>query len=225
MNGIAYEKARLFDELRATGITDEQVLNAMEAIPRETFLLPEMRHRAWENTALAIECGQTISQPYVVAAMTQALELTPRDMVLEIGTGCGYQCAILAKIARRVYTVERHRPLHERARERFKELDLRNVATVCADGMRGWPTINGIKPEPFDKIIVTAAAREKPPAALIDQLKVGGMLVIPVGGPGEQVLKKYMRMADDTYSMQDLMPVRFVPLLPDIAGNKSKEVA
>lgn len=219
MNGIAYEKARLFADLRTAGITDDLVLAAMDAVPREAFVLPEMHHRAWENTALAIECGQTISQPFIVAAMTQALELTDRDKVLEIGTGCGYQAAILAKIARRVYTIERHRPLHERAERRFHDLHIRNITPICADGMKGWPKINGISQAPFDKIIVTAAAREKPPAALIEQLRIGGILVIPVGGPGEQVLKRYTRMADDTYSIQDLMPVRFVPLLPDVADN------
>ncbi len=222
MNGIAFEKARLFDELRQAGITDDMTLKAMEAVPREAFILPEMHHRAWENTALAIHCGQTISQPYIVGAMTQALELTDRDKVLEIGTGCGYQAAVLAKIARRVYTIERHRPLHESALQRFHDLHIRNITAICADGMKGWPKINGIEQAPFDKIIVTAAARDKPPAALLDQLKIGGKMVIPVGGPGEQSLMQYTKMADDTWSVQNLMPVRFVPLLPDIATKKEE---
>lgn len=220
---MSYEKARLFDELRVAGIHDESVLRAMENVPREAFVLPEMRHRAWENTALAIHCGQTISQPYVVAAMTQALEPNDRDKVLEIGTGCGYQAAVLSKCVRRVYTIERHKPLHDMTMRRFEELHVRNITAICADGMKGWPRINGIDQAPFDKIIVTAAAREKPPSALIDQLKVGGFLVIPVGGPGEQMLRRYTKMADDTYSILNLMPVRFVPLLPDVAD--SKEVA
>ncbi len=213
---MSYEKARLFDELRVAGIHDENVLCALEAVPREAFVLPEMRHRAWENTALAIHCGQTISQPYVVAAMTQALEPNDRDKVLEIGTGCGYQAAVLAKCVRRVYTIERHKPLHDATLKRFEELHVRNITAICADGMKGWPRINGIDQAPFDKIIVTAAAREKPPSALLDQLKIGGFLVIPVGGPGEQMLRRYTKMADDTYSMLNLMPVRFVPLLPDV---------
>lgn len=220
---MAYEKTKLLAELRAAGITDEQVLSAIETVPREAFVLPEMRHRAWENTALAIHCGQTISQPHVVAAMTQALEPTDRDKVLEIGTGCGYQAAVLAKCVRRVYTIERHRPLHDGALKKFEELHIRNVTPICADGMQGWPKINGIEQAPFDKIIVTAAAREKPPSALLEQLKVGGHLVIPVGGQGEQMLKRYTKLSDDTWSMQDLMPVRFVPLLPDLAS--AKEVA
>ncbi len=220
MSGIAYEKARLFDLLRANGISDENVLRAMDAVPREAFVLPEMRHRAWEDTALAIHCGQTISQPYVVAAMTQALEPNDRDKVLEIGTGCGYQAAVLSKCVRRVYTIERHKPLHEMTLTRFEELHVRNITAICADGMKGWPKINGIEQAPFDKIMVTAAAREKPPSALLDQLKIGGFLVIPVGGQGDQVLRRYTKLAEDTYSKLDLMPVRFVPLLPDIAPDK-----
>lgn len=219
MNGTAYEKARLLDDLRSAGITNDIVLNALDAVPREAFVLPEMRHRAWENTALAIQCGQTISQPYIVAAMTQALAPSDRDKVLEIGTGCGYQAAVLAKCVRRVYTIERHRALHDAALKKFDELHIRNITALCGDGMQGWPKINGIEQAPFDKIIVTAAARDKPPPALLEQLKVGGYLVIPVGGQGEQVLKRYTRMADDTYSIQNLMPVRFVPLLPDVAIN------
>ncbi len=214
---MIYEKAKLINELRASGITDDSVLSAIECVPREEFVLPEMRHRAWENTALAIHCGQTISQPYVVAAMTQALEPHDRDKVLEIGTGCGYQAAVLSKCVRRVYTIERHKPLHEATLKRFEDLHVRNITAICADGMKGWPRINGIDQAPFDKIIVTAAARVKPPSALLEQLKVGGHLVIPVGGPGEQVLKRYTKLSDDTWSMQDLMPVRFVPLLPDVA--------
>lgn len=217
---MSYEKAKLIDELRASGITDEAVLSAIERVPREEFVLPEMRHRAWENTALAIHCGQTISQPYVVAAMTQALEPNDRDKVLEIGTGCGYQAAVLAKCVRRVYTIERHKPLHDATLKRLEGLHVRNITAICADGMKGWPRINGIDQAPFDKIIVTAAAREKPPSALLDQLKIGGFLVIPVGGPGEQMLRRYTKMADDTWSMMNLMPVRFVPLLPDIAESE-----
>lgn len=224
MNGIAFEKARLFDDLRLAGITDEKTIKAMEAVPREAFVLPEMHHRAWENTALAIECGQTISQPYVVAAMTQALALHDREKVLEIGTGCGYQAAVLSKIARRVYTIERHKPLHEAALRRFHDLRINNITAICADGMRGWPTINGIDQAPFDKIIVTAAAFDKPPSALLDQLKIGGIMVIPVGGQGDQILKKYTKMGEDTFSVQNMMDVRFVPLRPDVAS-KEKDAA
>ena len=167
--------------------------------------------------ALPIGRGQTISQPFVVAIMTQALKITDRDKVLEIGTGCGYQCAILAKLCRRVYTIERHKPLLKEAEKRFEALRLRNVTAIAADGIKGWPKINGVDQAPFDKIIVTACAREKPPQALLSQLKPGGMMVIPVAIDGSQVLRLYKKESDEAYSVKDLMPVRFVPLLPDIA--------
>src|SRR5690606_35774489 len=132
--------------------------------------------------------GQTISQPFVVAKMTEALELNDRHKVLEIGTGSGYQACVLSKICRRVYSIERHKPLLEGAEKIFHDLHIPNITAICADGMKGWPKIHGMDQAPFDRIIVTAAAREKPPIALIDQLIVGGIMIIPVGGPGEQVL-------------------------------------
>jgi protein-L-isoaspartate(D-aspartate) O-methyltransferase len=202
--------------LRSAGIQDMAVLNAMEAIPREHFIPEEMIDQAYEDIAVPIGLGQTISQPFVVAKMTEALEVTDRHKVLEIGTGTGYQACVLSKVARRVYTIERHKPLFEVAEENFKTLNIRNITTLYGDGMKGWPTIHGIDQAPFDRIIVTAAARVKPPQALIDQLSIGGIMMIPVGKPGEQVLKRFKKESDDTYSMQDIMPVRFVPLLPDI---------
>lgn len=211
-------KKQLIDHLRAnSGITDERVLSAMESIPRERFVLKGSELEAWEDIALPIAEGQTISQPTVVATMTQALELTDRHKVLEIGTGSGYQACILSKLCRRVYTIERHKPLHDSSNTLFKELNLNNVTTLCADGMRGWPAIHGIYQHPFDRIIVTCAARAEPPPALLDQLCVGGILIIPIGPPGEQMLKRYKRESVETYSTRDIMPVRFVPLLPDIA--------
>ena len=208
---------RLIMDLRKAGICDVDVMSAMERVPRDIFVPDAMKDQAWEDIALPIGRGQTISQPYVVAVMTQALELSDRGKVLEIGTGSGYQACILAKLARRVYTIERHKALLEGAEEVFERLGIRNITAICGDGMQGWPKINGIQQAPFDKIIVTAAAREKPPPALLDQLKVGGIMVIPVGGPGAQVLKKYKKESEDTYSIQDIAPVRFVPLLPDVA--------
>jgi len=202
--------------LRNAGIQSMDVLNAMEAIPREHFIPDEMMDQAYEDIAVPIGLGQTISQPYVVAKMTEALEVTDRHKVLEIGTGTGYQACVLSKVARRVYTIERHKPLYDEASNNFKALNIRNVTTLYGDGMKGWPTIHGIDQAPFDRIIVTAAASEKPPSALIDQLKVGGVMMIPIGKPGGQVLKRFKKESDDTYSMQDVMPVRFVPLLPDI---------
>ena len=175
--------------------------------------------QAYEDTALPIGRGQTISQPLVVAAMTAALHLTDRDKVLEIGTGCGYQTAVLSKLCRRVYTIERHKPLLVDAEKRFEALKLRNVTAIAGDGMKGWPTINGIDQAPFDKIIVTAGARDKPPQALFDQMKEGGVMVIPVGDGSGQVLRRYTKEADGGFAVKDLMNVRFVPLLPDIASD------
>lgn len=213
----ANKRIRLIMHLRSCGVTDMDVLGAMERVPRETFVPEEIRDQAWEDTALPIGLGQTISQPFVVASMTAALQLSDRDNVLEIGTGCGYQTAVLAKLCRRVYTIERHPPLQKRAEETLNNLKVRNVTAIAADGMQGWPTIHGRNPAPFDKIIVTAAARDKPPPALMDQLKTGGLLVIPVAVNGEQVLRRYKKESEDTTAHKDLLPVRFVPLLPDVA--------
>ena len=213
----ANKRIRLIMTLRNKGITDTRVLAAIEKTPREEFVPPEGRDQAWEDMALPIGQGQTISQPLIVATMTAALELNDREKVLEIGTGCGYQTAILAKLCRRVYTIERHKPLLVEAEKRFEALKVRNVTALAADGMKGWPKIGPTEQEPFDKIIVTAAALNKPPQALFDQLKVGGLMVIPVGGSGNQVLRRYKKESDDTYAMKDLMDVRFVPLLPDVA--------
>lgn len=205
------------------GIQDERVLGAIESIPRERFVFGAMVHDAWEDIAIPIGEGQTISQPTVVATMTQALELTDRHKVLEIGTGSGYQACILSKLCRRVYTIERHKPLLDGAEKMFRDLKLENITTICADGMRGWPKIHGMEQHPFDRIIVTCAARTNPPPALIDQLAVGGIMVIPVGPPGEQMLRRYKKESDETYSYSNIMPVRFVPLLPDLptSGRKS----
>ncbi|MEM6780915.1 MAG: protein-L-isoaspartate(D-aspartate) O-methyltransferase [Pseudomonadota bacterium] len=212
-------KIRLVMELRTKGIHDTNVLGAIERVPREEFVLPAMQDQAYDDIALPIERGQTISQPFIVAKMTEALELDDRCKVLEIGTGSGYQACVLAKLSRRVYSIERHRPLLEGAQAIFDKLHIRNLTAICADGMRGWPTMNGIDQAPFDRIIITAAARDKPPSALMDQLVVGGIMVAPVGGQGEQVLKKYKRESEDTWSVSDICDVRFVPLLPDVATN------
>jgi protein-L-isoaspartate(D-aspartate) O-methyltransferase len=213
------KRIRLIMKLRTMGIGDTNVLGAIEKVPREYFVPEAVIDQAWDDIALPIGRGQTISQPFVVASMTAALELGDRDTVLEIGTGCGYQTAILCRLVRRVYTIERHKPLLDDAVVRFEQLKIRNVTAIAADGMQGWPTMRGAEAAQFDKIIVTAAARDKPPQALLDQLKVGGILIIPVGESGAQVLRRYKKESDDTYAMRDLMDVRFVPLLPDLAGN------
>ncbi len=218
-------RIRLVMDLRNKGITDAKILGAMERIPRDEFVPKAVKDQAWDDMALPIGRGQTISQPYVVAAMTQALQISDMDKVLEIGTGCGYQTAILAKLCRRVYTIERHEILLERAEKMFEALKLRNITAIAADGMKGWPTIHGIDQAPFDKIIVTAAAREKPPQELLDQIKVGGAMIIPVGPSGDQSLKLYKKESEEAYSVKDLMPVRFVPLLPDIAKDEEENGA
>ncbi len=216
----ANKRIRLIMDLRTKGITDTRVLSAIERTAREEFIPAHSRDQAWEDMALPIGLGQTISQPFVVAIMTQALDINDRDMVLEIGTGCGYQAAVLSHLARRVYTIERHKHLSIDAEKRFERLRLRNITSITGDGMNGWPTINGANPAPFDKIIVTAAARTKPPQALFDQLKIGGKMIIPVGASGDQMLKFYKRESDEAYSVKNILPVRFVPLLPDISNEK-----
>lgn len=203
---------RLIMHLRNAGITDTAVLGALERIPREIFIPEQMQDQAYEDIALPIGRGQTISQPFVVAFMTQALELNDRMKVLEIGTGSGYQACILAKLCRRVYSIERHKPLLEKAEKIFDALRLRNITAICGDGMKGWP-----QQAPFDRIIVTAGAMEGPPPALLDQLSIGGIMIIPVGKSGNQVLRRYKKESEETFAVKDLMPVRFVPLLPDIA--------
>lgn len=213
------KRIRLIMDLRRKGITDTSVLSAMETVPRDYFVPDAVKDQAWEDMALPIGRGQTISQPLVVACMTQAMGLSDQDKVLEIGTGCGYQTAVLCKLARRVYTIERHKPLQVDAERRFEDLKIRNVTALAADGMKGWPRMHGIDQAPFDKIIVTAAARSKPPEALLNQLKLGGVMIIPVGESGNQTLRCYRKETIETTSVKDLMPVRFVPLLPDMAGD------
>jgi protein-L-isoaspartate(D-aspartate) O-methyltransferase len=211
MNTENTRKIRLIMHLRTMGIHDTEVLSAIETTPRENFIPKALHDKAYEDMALPIGLGQTISQPFVVAIMSQALNLTDRDKVLEIGTGSGYQAVVLAKICRRLYTIERHRPLLDLAQTHFDDLKIHNITAMAADGMKGWP-----QQKPFDKIIVTAAAFERPPDALFEQLKVGGILIVPVGDRVNQVLKRYEKLDEDTYATTDILPVKFVPLLPDV---------
>lgn len=198
---------RLLMELRGLGITDARVLGAMERVPRDAFVPAAFRDQAWENVALPIGQAQTISQPLVVALMTQALEVGERHKVLEIGTGSGYQAAILAKLSRRVFTIERHRALLREAEKRFAELKLHNVTTRFGDGSKGWP-----EQQPFDRIIVTAAAPAVP-QVLIDSLIEGGILVAPVGEERRDQQLLRIRRTKDGIVTEDLGPVRFVPLV------------
>ncbi len=204
--------------LRAMGIAATDVLSAMERVPREIFVPAQMQDQAYEDIALPIGRGQTISQPFVVAAMTQALEIGDRDKVLEIGTGSGYQTCVLAHLCRRVYSIERHKPLLLQAEKMFHRLKLHNITAIAGDGMKGWPD-----QAPFDRIICTACAQGEPPPPLLDQLKTGGILVIPVATGGHQVLRRYKKEGDDTFAVKDLMPVRFVPLLPHLATASENE--
>lgn len=202
---------RLIFALRQRGVTDPRVLDAIEKTPRQIFVDRAFRDRAWEDVALPIACGQTISQPSVVGVMTQALAPTPRCKVLEVGCGSGYQAAILARLARRVYAVERHPPLAREAAARLKALDLTNVTVIAGDGTLGWP-----EQAPFDRIMVTAAA-EDPPRLLLDQLREGGIMVLPVGATDDvQQLIKIVKTAHGP-DYAELLPVRFVPLLPGLA--------
>jgi protein-L-isoaspartate(D-aspartate) O-methyltransferase len=205
------KKIRLLMELRRAGISDTAVLSAIEGVPREMFVPDAFRDRAYEDVALPIACGQTISQPYVVAFMTQALELQRRMLVLEIGTGCGYQTAVLSPLVRRVYTIERQRDLLKEASARFKQLKLSNVVTRFGDGFKGWPEV-----APFDRIIGTAAAPVVP-MNLVNQLTEGGMMIIPVGLSGNQTLTRVIRRGD-SFETSPLMPVRFVPMLDGTEG-------
>jgi len=204
-------KARLILGLRSQGIADPAVLNAIERTPRDLFTPDLFQERAWEDSALPIACGQTISQPYIVALMTQALQLEPRARVLEIGTGSGYQTTVLARIARLVYTVERYRTLLAEAEARFKTLGLLNIVTRFGDGAEGWR-----EQAPFDRILVTAAAPDEP-KELLAQLKPSGVLVAPVGKGPVQSLKRYVGDGTGGFEAETLGDVRFVPLLEGTA--------
>ena len=195
--------------LRRRGISDQAVLRAMDEVPREYFVAAEFTDSAYADQALPIACGQTISQPYVVGYMTEQLELAPAHRVLEIGTGSGYQAAVLSRIARDVVSIERYRTLADVARERLKTLGYSNVTILAGDGLMGAP-----ERAPFDRIIVTAAAEEIP-GALVEQLGEGGKLVLPLGPrSGTQYIVKLTKATDGTLSREDLIAVRFVPLLP-----------
>jgi protein-L-isoaspartate(D-aspartate) O-methyltransferase len=208
--------ARLVEQLRAEGITDERVLAAIAQVPREQFAPAAFRDRAYENVALPIGHGQTISQPYIVALMTQALEVNDRHMVLEVGTGCGYQAAVLAQLARRVFTVERHRALAKSAEERLKQLRINNVTVRFGDGTKAWPEQSS-----FDRIIVTAAAPSVSDA-LMESLAEGGVMVAPVGEEKrDQVLMRLRRTAEGWQS-EELCPVRFVPLIAGLPRGASR---
>lgn len=200
-------KIRLTLELRRAGVADTQVLAAIERVPRHLFVPEAFQDCAYENVALPIGAGQTISQPFMVASMIASLDLGQRMKVLEVGTGSGYQAAVLAQICRRVYTVERHRSLAREAERRFKALRLHNIVAVVGDGAVGWAA-----QAPFDRIIVAAAASEVP-SALVDQLRTGGTLVMPLETrDGRHEVVRVTR-SETAVESETLMPARFVPLI------------
>lgn len=209
--------SRLVTELREQGISDDRVLGAIERTPRDLFVDAPFADNAYNNTALPIACGQTISQPYIVAYITQHLEVRQNMRVLEIGTGSGYQAAILSPLCWRVYTIERHRPLLDQAKQRFNQLSLHNVVPRHGDGFGGWP-----EQAPFDRIVLSCAVPEVP-KTLIDQLKVGGVLIAPIGSvpksdgfaPTESISQQLTKMIRTETGVKEevLIPVVFVPML------------
>ena len=207
-------KMQFLFSLRKAGVVDKQVLDAMERVDRKNFVNGVFSEKAYEDTPLPIACGQTISQPTVVGLMTQALQVTSRDKVLEVGTGSGYQAAILSLLARRVYTIERHSLLVSNATKVFQKLNISNITTILSDGGHGLE-----QQAPFDRIIVTAAS-DDPPASLLSQLKIGGIMIIPVGQSDN--MQKLIKIAktDGGYEYQDLQAVRFVPL---VAGTEKEQ--
>lgn len=207
-------RIRLIMELRRQGITNAEVLGAIERVPREEFVPEAFRDQAYENTALPIGNGQTISQPVIVAFMTLKLELSKRMKVLEIGTGSGYQAAVLAKLCRRLYSIERHKGLLAAAEEKFRALRINNVMAISGDGTKGW-----VQQAPFDRIIVTAAASREVPATLLQQLSPDGILIAPIGESGrEQYLYRFRYDEDGALNRERLWPVRFVPLVGEANG-------
>ena len=213
---MSYEaqKIRLIMDLRRQGISDIDVLSAVERVPREMFVPEAMRAEAYENIPLPVSQGQTISQPFIVAYMTQALCLGGRNRILEIGTGSGYQAAVLAQLSRRVCTVERYRTLLRQAEACFEALMLHNITTRLGDGGKGWPEL-----APFARIIVTAAAPAMP-QSLAEQLDDGGIMVVPVGKSGEQALYRITRQGQELKE-ERLLDVRFVPLVEGMPPSRA----
>lgn len=215
MNAVtrAERQMQFLFALRSKGVTDARTLTAMEKTDRALFVKGHFANRAYEDMPLPIACGQTISQPSVVGLMTQALQVQPRDKVLEVGTGSGYQAVILSHLARRVYTVDRHKRLMDDARAIFTKLDITNLTAFTADGSHGLSD-----QAPFDRILVTAAA-EDPPGPLLAQMKVGGIMVLPVGqSDSVQTLIRVTRH-ETGFDYEELRPVRFVPLLEGLGND------
>lgn len=218
-SGPELSRRRMIEgQLIARDITDHRVLSAMASVPRELFVPANAVDEAYADHALAIASGQTISQPYIVALMTQALDLSPLDRVLEIGTGSGYSAAVLSQLVDQVFTVERLPELARTARERLATLGYRGIHVQCSDGTLGWP-----EHAPYDAISVTAAGPTLP-RALLAQLAIGGRLVMPIDGGGYQVLVRTTRVKSDSYTTVELGPVQFVPLIGEQAWPDDEEI-
>lgn len=208
MNAFSPREIMVRDHLQRRGIQDEAVLNAMKTVPREEFIPEDIRHFAYQDSPLPIGHGQTISQPFIVAKMVERLELGPEDKVLEIGAGSGYGAAILSRVAKTVYTVERYESLAVRAREKLKELGYDNVHVIVNDGSLGWPD-----EAPYDGIVATAGA-PRVPKSLKAQLAIGGRMVLPVGSvPEQQILIRLRKTDENEFSEETLEAVRFVPMV------------
>ena len=201
------EQISLIMYLRKQSIHDTRVLRAIELVPRVAFVEEAFIDQAYEDSALPIACGQTISQPFIVAYMTQKLAVEPGDKVLEIGTGSGYQAAVLSHLCRHVYTIERYKDLQKGASKQFEKIGIKNVTTIIGDGWLGWPP-----QAPFDRIIVTAAAPSIPDA-LLDQLKVGGRMILPLGETRETQFLTQIDKTEEGIEQTELISVRFVPLV------------
>lgn len=200
---------RLVMALRHAGVTDTRVCGAIERIPRDLFVPQPFKDKAYENTALPIGCHQTLSAPIVVGLMTQALDVGDRMKVLEIGTGSGYHAAVLSRLCRRVYTVERYRDLQREAEQRFAQLGITNITTKVGDGTFGWP-----EQAPFERIVITAAAGDVPPV-LGNQLAMGGLMVLPIDDGGGQQRLWRVRRTPEGFDTDDMGEIRFVPLIAE----------
>ncbi len=201
------DQVSLVMALRKKGISDIEILRAMELVPREYFTHPAFKEQAYYDIALPIDCGQTISQPYIVAYMSEVLAVDKAQKILEIGTGSGYQTAVLSHLGRRVFTIEAHRELHNSAQQKFDDLELDNIVTKVGDGFEGWP-----EQAPFDRIVVTAAAPEIP-SPLLEQLALGGRLVMPVGDSRDSQKITIVDRTNSGFEREQTLPVQFVPLV------------